>query len=112
MIKTASEDLIIKIIPFADDIERGLNAVNTSQDIEAVKQGINLIYSRFKNFLQSNGVREIEALNLEFNTDFHEAVTKIPASDESQKGKVVDVVEKGYMLYDKVIRYPKVVVGE
>lgn len=112
LIKTASEDLIVKIIPFVDDIERGINAVNVSQDIEAVKQGINLIYGRFKDFLQLNGVKEIEALNQEFNTDFHEAVTKIPAVDESQKGKVVDVVEKGYMLYDKVIRYPKVVVGE
>ena len=112
LIKTASEDLMIKIIPFVDDIERGLNAVNTSQDLEAVKQGMNLIYGTFKDFLQHNGVKEIEALNQEFNTDFHEAVTKIPASDESQKGKVVDVIEKGYMLHDKVIRYPKVVVGE
>jgi molecular chaperone GrpE len=111
LIKTASEDLIIRIIPFVDDIERGINAVNASPDIEAVKEGINLIYSRFRDFLQLNGVKEIEALNQEFNTDFHEAVTKIPA-EENQKGKVVDVVEKGYMLYDKVIRYPKVVVGE
>jgi len=112
LVKTASEDLIRKIIPLVDDIERGLNAVNTSQDMEALKQGMNLIYNRFKDFLQLNGVREIEALNQEFNTDFHEAITKIPASDEGQKGKVVDVVEKGYFLNDKVIRYPKVVVGE
>ena len=112
LIKTASEDMIVKIIPFVDDIERGLSAVNASQDIEAVKLGINLIYSRFKDFMQLSGVKEIDALNQEFNTDFHEAVTKIPASDESKKGKVVDVIEKGYMLYDKVIRYPKVVVGE
>ena len=112
MIKTASEDLIIKIIPFVDDIERGLNAVNDTQDVEAIKQGMNLIYKRFKDFLQLNGVKEIEALNQDFTTDLHEAVTKIPVSDESKKGKVVDVVEKGYSLYDKVIRYPKVVVGE
>ncbi|HLO58382.1 MAG TPA: nucleotide exchange factor GrpE [Bacteroidales bacterium] len=112
LIKTASEDIMIRILPFVDDIERGLKAVNTTQDIEAVKQGMNLIYGRFKDFLQQNGVKEIEALNTEFNTDVHEAVTKIPAPDESQKGKVVDVVEKGYMLHDKVIRYPKVVVGE
>jgi molecular chaperone GrpE len=112
LIKTASEDIMIRIIPFVDDMERGLKAVNSTQDIEAVKQGMNLIYGRFKDFLQQNGVREIEALNTEFNTDVHEAVTKIPAPDESQKGKVVDVVEKGYMLHDKVIRYPKVVVGE
>jgi molecular chaperone GrpE len=112
MIRTASEDLIKKIIPFVDDIERGLNAVNASEDVEALKQGMNLIYGRFKDFLQLNGVKEIEALNQEFNTDFHEAVTKIPAADETLKGKVVDVVEKGYFLHDKVIRYPKVVVGE
>jgi molecular chaperone GrpE len=112
MIKTASEDLIKKIIPFVDDIERGLNAVNTSQDVEAIKQGMNLIYGRFKDFLQLNGVKEIEALNQEFNMDVHEAITKIPASDEGQKGKVVEVIEKGYSLHDKVIRYPKVIVGE
>jgi molecular chaperone GrpE len=112
LIKTASEDLMIKILPVVDDIERGLNALNVSSDIEAVKEGMSLIYSRFKDFLLQNGVKEIEALNLEFNTDFHEAVTKVPASDEHQKGKVVDVISKGYMLHDKVIRYPKVVVGE
>jgi molecular chaperone GrpE len=112
LIKTASGDLLIKILPVIDDIERGLVAVNTAQDLDAVKQGMNLIYSRFKEFLQTNGIKEIEALSEEFNTDFHEAVTKIPVSDEAMKGKVVDVVEKGYYLYDKVIRYPKVVVGE
>lgn len=112
MIKTASEDMIIKIIPFVDDIERGLAAVNTAQDMDAVKHGMMLIYNRFKDFLQSNGVKEIEALNQEFNTDFHEAVTKIPAPEEGLKGKVVDVVEKGYFLHDKVIRFPKVVIGE
>jgi len=112
LVKTASEDLLIRILPVIDDIERGLLAVNTSQDLEAVKQGMNLIYSRFREFLHSNGIKEIEAMNQEFNTDFHEAVTKIPSPDESLKGKVVDVIEKGYYLHDKVIRYPKVVVGE
>lgn len=112
MIKTASEELIIKFIPFIDDVERGLNAVNSSQDINAIREGMILIYGRFKEFLTQNGVKEIEALDQDFSTDFHEAVTKIPAPDESKKGKVVDVIEKGYMLHDKVIRYPKVVVGE
>lgn len=112
MIKTASEDLLKKLIPFVDDIERGLSMVNDSQDIKALKEGMNLIFNRFKDFMVQNGVREIEALHQEFNTDFHEAVTKIPAPEEGLKGKVVDVVEKGYMLHDKVIRYPKVVVGE
>jgi molecular chaperone GrpE len=112
MIKTASEDLIIRIIPIVDDIERGLNAISTAQDMEALKQGMNLIYGRFNDFLQQNGVKEIDALHQEFNTDLHEAVTKIPASEDGLKGKVVDVVQKGYLLHDKVIRYPKVVVGQ
>jgi molecular chaperone GrpE len=112
LIKTASEDLIIRLIPFVDDIERGLNAVNASQDIVALKEGMKLIYGRFKDFLSQNGVKEIEAFEQDFNADIHEAVTKIPAAEENKKGKVVDVIEKGYMLHDKVIRYPKVVVGE
>ncbi len=112
MIKTASEDLLIKIIPFIDDIERGLLALNDSRDLEAVKEGMNLVYGRFRDFLQAQGIKEIEALNQDFNTDFHEAVTKIPVPDNSMKGKVVDVIAKGYILHDKVIRYPKVVVGE
>ncbi len=112
MIRTAADEVLMKIIPVVDDFERGLAAVNSAKDLEAVKQGMNLIYGRFKEFLQQQGIREIEAVNEEFNTDFHEAVTKIPVTDENMKGKVVDVVEKGYYLHDKVIRYPKVVVGE
>lgn len=112
LIRTASEDVLKGIIPVMDDFERGLNAVNTARDLEAVKQGMSLIYVRFRDFLIQNGVKEIEALNQDFNTDFHEAVTKIPAPEESMKGKVVDVIEKGYYLHEKVIRYPKVVVGE
>jgi molecular chaperone GrpE len=112
LIKTASDDLLKKIIPVVDDFERGLAAVNNSGDLEAIKQGINLIYVRFREFLQQQGIREIESINQDFNTDFHEAVTKIPVEDENLKGKVVDVIEKGYFLHDKVIRYPKVVVGE
>jgi molecular chaperone GrpE len=112
MIRTAADDVLKKIIPVMDDFERGLAAINSARDLEAVKQGMNLIYGRFKEFLQQQGIKEIEAINQEFNTDFHEAVTKIPVTDESMKGKVVDVVEKGYFLHDKVIRYPKVVVGE
>jgi molecular chaperone GrpE len=112
LIKTAAEEVLKKIIPVMDDFERGLNAVNSAKDIDAVKEGMNLIYGRFREFLSQNGVKEIEALHQEFDTDFHEAITKIPAPDEDMKGKVLDVVEKGYYLHDKVIRYPKVVVGE
>lgn len=112
LIKTASEDLLVNFLPFMDDIERGLEATNTSQDIEAVKEGLNLIYGRLKDFLQQSGIKEIEAREQEFNADLHEAITKVPASSEDMKGKVVDVIKKGYMLHEKVIRYPKVVVGE
>lgn len=112
MIKTASDDLLKKILPVVDDFERGLAAVNNSGDLEAIKQGINLIYGRFTEFLQQQGIREIESINQDFNTDFHDAVTKIPVADENLKGKVIDVIEKGYYLHDKVIRYPKVVIGE
>jgi molecular chaperone GrpE len=112
MIRTASEDVLKKILPVVDDFERGLNALNIARDLEAVKQGMNHIYERFKEFLQQQGIKEISAMDQEFNTDFHEAVTKIPVTDENMKGKVVDVIEKGYYLHDKVIRYPKVVVGE
>jgi molecular chaperone GrpE len=112
MIKTASDDLLMRIIPVVDDFERGLAAVNNSVDLDAIKQGMNLIYGRFREFLQQQGIREIESMNQDFNTDFHEAVTTIPVTDENLKGKVVDVIEKGYYLHDKVIRYPKVVIGE
>jgi molecular chaperone GrpE len=112
LIKTASDDLLKKIIPVVDDFERGLAAVNNSGDLEAIKQGINLIYVRFREFLQQQGIREIESINQDFDADFHDAVTKIPVDDEKLKGKVVDVIEKGYFLHDKVIRYPKVVIGE
>lgn len=112
LIKNASEDLLIHFLPFMDDIERGLEATNISQDVEAVREGMSLIYSKFRDFLSQNGVKEIDAKDQEFNADLHEAVTKVPAPTDDMKGKVVDVIKKGYMLHDKVIRYPKVVVGE
>ncbi|UCH15844.1 MAG: nucleotide exchange factor GrpE [Bacteroidales bacterium] len=110
--KSAGEELLKNILPVMDDFERGINTINNANDITAVKQGIDLIYAKFKDFLNQNGVREIEAKDREFNIDYHEAVTKIPAAKKDLKGKVVDVVEKGYTLNDKVIRYSKVVIGE
>ncbi len=112
LIKTASEELLIKVLPFVDDMERGLKAVNDAKDQKAVKEGMFLIYNRFVDFLQQNGLKEIEAVDKDFTADLHEAVARVPVQDESLKGKVVDVIEKGYYLHDKVIRYPKVVVGE
>ncbi len=110
--KSAGEELLINILPVMDDFERGINTINNANDITAVKQGIDLIYAKFREFLNQYGVREIEAKDKEFNIDYHEAVTKIPAAKKDLKGKVVDVIEKGYTLNDKVIRYSKVVIGE
>jgi molecular chaperone GrpE len=110
--KYASEDMLLKIIPLMDDFERALQHMDTASDIEAMKSGINLIYMKFGEFLKQNGIREIEALNTSFNVDLHEAVSKLPVTDENMKGKVVDVVLKGYYLQDKVLRFSKVVVGE
>lgn len=112
LIKSAGEDILVNILPIMDDFERGLTAMETSQDVEAVKQGVLLIYNKFKDFLAQRGVKEIDAAKQDFNVDLHEALTKIPAPAEDLKGKVVDVVQKGYCLNDKVIRYAKVVVGE
>lgn len=112
LMKTAGEDIFLSILPVIDNFERALKAVENSKDIDAVKEGINLIYSNFKEFLKQRGVTEIEAQNQELDTDLHDAVTKIPAPEEELKGKIVDVIEKGYMLKDKVIRFSKVVVGE
>jgi molecular chaperone GrpE len=110
--KTAGEELLKNILPVMDDFERGIQTINKADDITAIKEGIDLIYNKFKDFLNQNGVKEIDAKEKEFNIDFHEAVTKIPAAENDLKGKVVDVIEKGYTLNGKVIRYSKVVVGE
>ena len=110
--KLANEDLLKNILPVVDDFERGRDTIGKAQSIEALKEGIDHIYTKFKEFLKRNGVKEIEAMNEPFDIDFHEAITKIPSPDESGKGKVLDVVEKGYLLNEKVIRYAKVVVGD
>ena len=110
--KNAGENILISIIPVMDDFERALKLMETASDCVALKSGIDLIYSKFREFLKQNGIKEIESLNTNFNVDLHEAVTNVPVQDESMKGKVVDVVLKGYWLHDKVLRFSKVVVGE
>jgi molecular chaperone GrpE len=89
-----------------------MNAIENSDNLETTKEGIQLIYNKFKDFTRQNGVVEMEAKGLVLDTDHHEAITKIPAPTEELKGKIVEVVQKGYMLNDKVIRYAKVVIGE
>jgi molecular chaperone GrpE len=110
--KSAGEDILVNILPVMDDFERALGSIDQAKDIKAVKEGVLLIYNKFKEFLKQKGVKEIDAKEKEFDTDVHEAITKIPAPDEKLKGKVVDVIEKGYYLNDKVIRFSKVVIGE
>ena len=110
--KTAGEDILVNILPVMDDFERALNSIDQSKDLHAVKEGIHLIYNKFTEFLKQRGVKEIEAKEKEFDTDLHEAITKIPAPKDDLKGKVVDVIEKGYYLNEKVIRFSKVVIGE
>lgn len=112
LIQTAGESLLKDILPVMDDFERGLDLIDKSNDMKAIKTGIGLIYTKLKDFLESNGVREIKAVNESFDADRHEAVTNIPAPSEDMAGKVIDVIQKGYTLHDKIIRYPKVVVGE
>jgi len=110
--KTASEELIIELLPVLDDFERALKSAEDAKDCEAVKEGMELIYSKLSNVLAKKGLAQIEAKGEEFDTDYHEAITYIPAPSGDMKGKVVDEVEKGYKLNDKVIRYTKVVIGQ
>jgi molecular chaperone GrpE len=110
--RMGGENVLVKILPVVDNLERAILSIRATSEIDAVKEGIEHIYANFRDFLKLNGVQEIECLNQDFNSDIHEALTKIPAPDPSQKGKVVDVIERGYYLHDKVIRYAKVVVGD
>jgi len=110
--KTAAESVMLSILPVTDDFERAMHSIEQGMDFEATKEGILLIYNKFKEFNKQNGITEIEALGKDFDTDLHEALTKIPAPSENMKGKIIDVIQKGYYLNDKVIRFAKVVVGE
>lgn len=112
LIKSAGERVLIDMLPFADDFGRALQALHEAEDKESVVEGMDLIYSKFINFLSIHGVKEIEAVGQPFDPDKFEAITTIPVQDKSQKGVVIDCVQKGYQLNDKIIRYPKVIVGE
>ncbi len=102
--------VIRSILSVLDDFDRAIEAMDKSDDIESARQGMHLIHKKLVDTLKQKGVAEIEAVGTDFDTDLHEAVTRFPA--EGQKGKVIDTVQKGYKLKDKVIRFAKVVVGE
>jgi len=113
LIKSAGEDILINILPVMDNFERAMKSMDDDKAKEdAVKEGIEIIYNNFKEFLSQRGIKEIEAIGNDFNTDLHEAITKIPSPEDDQKGKVIDVIEKGYELHGKVIRFAKVVIGD
>lgn len=111
LIATGGEAVITALLPVLDDIDRALAAMKETEDIVSVRTGIELISSKLRDTLGSKGLSEIEAVGYALDTDFHDAVAKI-ATDKKQKGKVVDVVQKGYKLNDKVVRHAKCVVGE
>lgn len=112
LIKSGGERVLLDIISLVDDFERALVILHEAEDKDAMLEGMDLIYGKFINFLKQHGVKEIETIGLPFDADRFEAVTTIPAQDESQKGVVVDCIMKGYVLNEKIIRFPKVIVGE
>jgi molecular chaperone GrpE len=109
--KTAGEDFFKAILPVLDDFERGLKAMNEAADVNALKEGVDLIYNKLNNTLVGKGLEPLTSIGNVFDADIHEAITNIPAPSEDMKGKVIDEVERGYALNGKVIRYAKVIVG-
>ena len=112
IIRNATERAMKDLLPVVDDFERGLLAMDETTDAEAVKEGMELIYNKFIKYLDQNGVKAIDSTGADFDTELHEAIAMIPATDESQKGKVIDTVMKGYTINDKVIRHSKVAVAQ
>ena len=112
LILNGGEKSISSILPVIDDFERAIKTMETAKDVKAVKEGIELIYNKFMATLAQNGVKVIETKDQPLDTDYHEAIAVIPAPSEEQKGKILDCVQTGYTLNDKVIRHAKVVVGE
>ena len=110
LIKYGGEQVFINLLPIIDDFERAIQ--HLPEEDSPIKEGIVLIHNKFTSFLNSNGVKEIETKDAEFNTDFHEAISLFPAPSPELKGKIIDCTQKGYMFHDKVIRFSKVVVAE
>jgi molecular chaperone GrpE len=111
LLQTAGKDVVVSLLPVLDDFERALKATENATEVNAIRDGIMLVQTKLKSILSQKGLKEMESINTAFDTDIHEAITKIPAPSDDLKGKVVDELEKGYTLNDKVIRFAKVVVG-
>jgi len=112
IIRNGAESAMKGILPVVDDFERGLEAINDSDDATAVKEGMELIYNKFVKYLQQNGVKAMDTVDADFNPDLHEAIAMVPVDEESRKGKIIDTVSKGYTINDKVLRHAKVAVGQ
>jgi len=112
LIQNGGESVLKEILPLVDDFDRGMEQASNAEDMDAVRTGMELIYSKLKEFLSNHGIKEINAINETFDADWHEAILKTPATTDDMKGKIIDVIQKGYTLNGKVMRYPKVVVGE
>lgn len=112
LIQTAGREVIQSLLEVMDDCDRAERQIHKSDDVAQIREGIQLVFSKLRNTMISKGVKEMKTIGEEFNADFHEAITEIPVTDENMKGKVVDEVEKGYTLNDKIIRFAKVVVGK
>ena len=112
LLQTAGKDVIVPLLDVLDDCERAQQQLEKAADTASVKEGVLLVFNKLRNTLQARGVKAMESVSQEFNPDMHEAITEVPAPSEEAKGKVLDEVQKGYYLNDKIIRFAKVVVGK
>ena len=112
LIQNASQGVIKNLLPILDDFDRALAAMANAQDVQSVKEGVDLVNNKFRKLLENEGLKEMEVIGQPFDADFQEAITAIPAPTEDLKNKIIDVVEKGYFLNEKVIRFAKVVIGQ
>ncbi|MBR5897202.1 MAG: nucleotide exchange factor GrpE [Lachnospiraceae bacterium] len=112
LILNGGEKVMTALLPVMDDFERALESFNKSSDVDALREGVTLIFEKLVKTLESQGLKAIEAVGQDFNTDFHEAIAMIPATNDDEKGKVIDCVQTGYMLNEKVIRHAKVAIGQ
>lgn len=111
-ILNGGEKILTALLPVLDDMERAEKNIENANDVEALKEGLNLIFKKLMGILESNGLKKINTDNADFNTDYHEAIAMIPAPSDEMKGKVIDCVQTGYKLNDKVIRHAKVAIGQ
>jgi len=112
LIQTAGKEVIVDMLEVLDDCERAEKQINASDDVNQTKEGVMLVFNKLKNILAAKGLKPMETINHDFDPDMHEAITEIPAPTPELKGKVIDEIQKGYYLNDKIIRYAKVVVGK